>query len=789
MALPPWKARKEALAIVLYCLGATALFFRGPLFLPVHYHIPFDLQEFHHPLSELIAWSLREFGYLPWWNPYSYMGEPFYANVQAAMFYPPTLLTVLIGNAVYGRVTYWLMELQLIAHVVLAGVGAYALLRMLGTTARAALAGATIYHLGAFFASQTQHLGAVSAAAWLPWFLAALYRLEQRRDWGTAALSGVALALMIFPGFPPAYLPALVFAPLLYAFWMCQRHPRPEKLYDAWRAHRRAIVLLAGAVLLALLLSAVSWVPSYHLSKRSVATGRPYSQSVDGLWPEAATSFVWPNLFNQLRGDYWLKENTTFLHLYQGVPALLLVLGGLVWLAHSPLARPFLVAAAVALLWMFGQTFFVAQLVYLLFPRFARGGIYPQYVMAYFSLFFAVLAALALDGYERGERRALVRPRFCWRAASLAAVVALLLSVVGVSSPPESPLGARAAPSGTTLLLVAVSLALCGLLLRSHGAAGAPARARLSAALSAVILFDLLAIGSHTRLNTDYEDGDTPPHAVGFLRERLGPLPLYRIDTSDIGAAWQSKVPQWRLPSANGLNPLLLRDTVVYRAPFSSMDYHDFRLELPESPLLDLAGIRYIVSSRDKVPGSYLIYQSGLNIFENPRALPRFFLVGAVVGSQDVGDAVRMIHTREVDATRVAVVPAAAVGRFAGLSGPATSTEIGEVRLLAYSPNEIRLRVRASRPAVLVATETYWPDWRATVDGAPEPMVRADGVFRAIRVPAGTHEVRMFIVPQQLYLGAALSGVGLLLAASFLLWPAAWRRQAALSPAAVRGQL
>ena len=81
----------------------------------------------------------------------------------------------------------------------------------------------------------------------------------------------------------------------------------------------------------------------------------------------------------------------------------------------------------------------------------------------------------------------------------------------------------------------------------------------------------------------------------------------------------------------------------------------------------------------------------------------------------------------------------------------------------------------ASRPAVLVATETYWLHWRATLDGAPQKLVRIDGIFRGLDLPAGTHDVRMFIVPKQMYMGAGVSGLGLLLTGFCLLRPAARR--------------
>jgi hypothetical protein len=92
-----WNARTKLLLAIVFSVLGTVSFFRGPLFFPKLCHIPYDLVDFHQPLFELISSSLRNTGQLPWWNPYSYMGEPFYANVQAAMFYPPTLLTVLLG--------------------------------------------------------------------------------------------------------------------------------------------------------------------------------------------------------------------------------------------------------------------------------------------------------------------------------------------------------------------------------------------------------------------------------------------------------------------------------------------------------------------------------------------------------------------------------------------------------------------------------------------------------------------------------------------------------------------
>ena len=45
-------------------------------------------------------------------------------------------------------------------------------------------------------------------------------------------------------------------------------------------------------------------------------------------------------------------------------------------------------------------------------------------------------------------------------------------------------------------------------------------------------------------------------------------------------------------------------------------------------------------------------------------------------------------------------------------------------------------------PGLLVVSEIYHPNWRATVDGEPAPVYRVDVAMRGVEVPAGRHEVR-----------------------------------------------
>lgn len=55
--------------------------------------------------------------------------------------------------------------------------------------------------------------------------------------------------------------------------------------------------------------------------------------------------------------------------------------------------------------------------------------------------------------------------------------------------------------------------------------------------------------------------------------------------------------------------------------------------------------------------------------------------------------------------------------------------------------------------------DSFDQDWQVTVDGAPASLLRADGVFRAVRLTAGQHEVRFAYRPRALVIGSTVTGV------------------------------
>ncbi len=85
-------------------------------------------------------------------------------------------------------------------------------------------------------------------------------------------------------------------------------------------------------------------------------------------------------------------------------------------------------------------------------------------------------------------------------------------------------------------------------------------------------------------------------------------------------------------------------------------------------------------------------------------------------------------------------------------------------------PGHIKLRTNALRPALLVVAESWYPGWRATIDGQPVEVLRANYLSQGVVVPTGAHTVEMEYSPDSFRYGQMLSLVALLLLAPLAVW-------------------
>ena len=85
-----------------------------------------------------------------------------------------------------------------------------------------------------------------------------------------------------------------------------------------------------------------------------------------------------------------------------------------------------------------------------------------------------------------------------------------------------------------------------------------------------------------------------------------------------------------------------------------------------------------------------------------------------------------------------------------------------KVQILTESNNRLDLQADAEENSLLVLSDTYYPGWKAFVDGKKTKIYRADYTFRAISVSAGTHRVEFVYDPLSFKLGALFTMLGVI---------------------------
>ena len=150
-----------------------------------------DLPDFFWPMKAYTAsrWAAGE---VPLWNPLSGCGEPWLAQLQTGVFYPPDLVFLLPGAAgPFASIAF---------HLALAAAGMAVWLSDLGRSRLASLVGAAVWAGGGAFVSLIPVLNNFATAAWLPWvFLGA-----QRAVRGEGVTTLGAVSALAFLGGEPA---------------------------------------------------------------------------------------------------------------------------------------------------------------------------------------------------------------------------------------------------------------------------------------------------------------------------------------------------------------------------------------------------------------------------------------------------------------------------------------------------------------------------------------------------------------------------------------------------------
>ncbi len=84
-----------------------------------------------------------------------------------------------------------------------------------------------------------------------------------------------------------------------------------------------------------------------------------------------------------------------------------------------------------------------------------------------------------------------------------------------------------------------------------------------------------------------------------------------------------------------------------------------------------------------------------------------------------------------------------------------------------YQDQQVELRVTTERAGFLILSDTYYPGWKAYVDGKQVPIYPTDVALRSIFLEQGEHDVEFVYSPGSFKAGVLISGLSLLSLAAY----------------------
>ena len=757
-----------------------------------------------YPFRVYTAESLKN-GIVPLWNPYIFAGNPYLANSQSAVFDPFGLVFLIFTPPIAFGV---LMMLQLFT----AGLLMYLFLKALDLVWPAALLGAIAFAFNGFFLTWLENTVLVGSALWTPLIFLLLHRLRQTGRWSYALWCAFPIAFVFFGGMGQLAVYILPAACLYYLAGVTTAPPGPLGTRPRWRP----VPLLGLACALGICLAAVQLLPlaeALPLSQRQYG-GTKYLL-LNLLEPRELLNLAFPILWGHPT-DYNYLGTQPQRSAYVGV--LPLVLAGIaIFSSRGREARFFkwLAGGILGLLLALNVHTF-HELIARLLPFF--DGLDHARVLLLVAFALAALAAYGLDAVltARHPSELGAVPR---RLGLIVAIgMVLFLTVTLIANCARRPmatlamayLGARfeKAPAYYSqrldLLFQLFTPVHLGVLVPLLVAGGGLALVRLFAArrialslflslIVGVTAADLLYFGlkyntfvkpeliypstdATTFLQQDPDlfrvapiSEETIPSGYLVYRDPAGrPLFPYRA----LGPMHPDTNMPYRLQVVGGFDAIRLASYHDYLALFQPrVGLQQVILTRYDSPLLDLANMKYILTDREiRSPKFELVFDRGTKIYRNRAVLPRAFIVpdAQVLARGDLVQAA--LQSPHFDPRTTVLLQEEPVKAPVG-GGRGTAS------VVSYQAEEVVIRASVSSGGGwLVLSDAFYPGWEATVDGTPVPIYRADYAFRAIPLSEGTHLVRFVYHPLSYRLGRWIS-LGTLLLIGPLLSQSRWSRR------------
>jgi hypothetical protein len=735
--------RKDLWAYGIYLLLTLVFFFR---FLDGAESLGFkDLSRYFYPLRYLMVEQVRA-GIWPLWNPYIFCGMPLLATLQIGFFYPLTILHYILPfDLAFNYFT--------ILHYFLAACFTYQLLRHFKHSYSGSFLAGLIFAFSGYLVSMSSMNTSLASVIWLPLVILWWDRLlgimgmkrEERGGEGNpkkiptspyfSLLSLIILLSLMLLGGEPTIIYVTGWVLLFYALIF-------------YKDRFKNIAVLALTFLVVTLLVSAQLFPFLELLQQSDRAQLASFEfiSMRSFPPREVMNFLLPFFYgNQLRaGSYseiLLGEN-----LQDWLPSPYLGFFALFFASWAVVVKPdrrklfFAGAAGVSLILAFGKYTPLFFLLYKVIP----GVSLIRYPVKYLFLASFSLAYLAGAGFEELLKR-VAEGKISKLLLSLIALLSILGVVNIILQFFREPLFAWLRglyPKGLPGFFVeelrlifdfnlGSLLNLWGFILASALLLFLSARKMISQRII-LICFVLLIFTDLAAVNIPLCRPVSPEvyhqvtpnmeimlksqglfrHFISIRVETLNRC-LYGTDFDQAMLDNKDKL------AANRLIPHHLYDLSGYES-IVFMPSHEFIQGFREKidyGLLSRANVKYLAfnkpaaNPRLKLLKHTRYFYDELYFYRNDLYRPRAYIEGK-----------------------------------------------GTARITKYGPLEVLVEAELKNAGTLRLSDTYYPGWKAYVDGKETGILKADRIFRAVSLDPGKHLVRFVYDPLSFKLGLWVSG-------------------------------
>jgi hypothetical protein len=702
-----------------------------------------DTGLFSYPVAYYLRDSIRH-GHWPLWNPYSNCGLPFLAQWNTLALYPLSLFYVLLPMP-------WSLNIFLLGHLLLGGLGMYWLAQhWFGSRFAASVAG-VVFAWNGLSLQCLMWPCHTAGLAWTPWVVWLCDRAVQQggRRIYWAALAG---GSQMLTGSPETIL--LTWLIVAVGFVRDVLRERPE----FWMLARRLVCV----VVLICALSAAQMLPFLDL----LAHGDRTSGTGNGYWslpPWGMANFFVP-LFHSsssLSGVFTQDKQQWTSSYYIGVVPLALAI---VAFLRARKGRTLLLTmlALAGVLLALGDAGLVLNVLKRAVPILG----FIRFPVKFIILTVFCLASLAGAGaaWLQEQSPDAVR-RSCSGPGIVIGLIVLLVLAVAFWFPFASDSWSAVWPNALgRLVFLLTGLALLTLIFRSNATSQ---RALLSFGFLVLMGLDICT----------HVPQQNPSVPVQAYADDLPPM----TKVPQVGESRAMLSPQAERTMDNLVNPDLLHLYLGQRAELFSdcnllngiplvggfMSVHvaaeQTVAELLRSGKAAPAVAEFLGVSQVASPSQLFVWEARTN-----------FMPWATIGQAPVfldNDAtLAALCSLRFLPRRMAYLPSDARGQI-------TAGADGQARILSshFGTSECAFETSAESRTMLVVAQAYYHCWRASVDGTPVPLWRANYAFQALEVPPGKHEVWLVYVDRAFQAGAAISIMALMFCLA-MIWKGSYRR-------------